>query len=74
MSVTAVPLVSRLQMRLNLGLVDGEPVIRTRTYSNVKTGAINDNVFAVAQKLSELQVHTLENIRRVDEVELVEED
>ncbi len=74
MSITAVPLVSRLQMRLNHGLVDGEPVIRTRTYSNVKTAAVNDNVYAVAQKLSELQVHALENIRRVDEVELVDEE
>ena len=73
MSITAIPLVSRLQMRLNLGLVEGEPVLRTRTYSNVKAGAENEDVFAVGQKLSELQVHTLENIRRVDEVELVED-
>ncbi len=73
MSVTAIPLVSRLQIRLNLGVVDGSPVFRTRSYSNVKSDAENDSVFGVAQAIADLQVHTMENIRRVDEMELVEE-
>ncbi len=72
MSIEAIPLASRLQMRLFLGYEEGNPVIRTRTYSNIKPIADNEDVFAVAQQLAGLQIHELEMVRRVDEVDLVE--
>ena len=71
MPVTVVPINARLQMRLNTGLDENSnPIYRTRSYSNVKTGADNTALFELAQELGTLQVHTLEAVRRVDEVEL----
>lgn len=74
MSVEAIALASRLQLRLVVGEENGVPVMRTRTYSNVKTGAEDDAVYEVAQHLAGLQVHDVEIIRRVNEFELVENE
>ena len=73
MAVTVKPLVTRLQLRLNTGLdEDFNPIYRTRSYSNIKTDADNADLFDLAQELESLQVHTINSVRRVDEVELEE--
>ncbi len=73
MSVNIVPISARLQMRLNTGLDENmNPIFRTRSYSNVKTGADNAVLLDLAQQIGSLQVHTLDAVRRVDEVELEE--
>lgn len=74
MNVEAINLSSRLQLRLITGYENGHPVVRTRTYSNVKTDANNDAVHGVAQQMLGLQVHDLDMIRRINEVELVESE
>jgi hypothetical protein len=62
-----------LQLRLNTGLDDNfNPVYRTRSFSNVKPASDNADLFELAEGLGSLQVHTLEAVRRVDEVELEE--
>ncbi len=74
MAITVVPVSARLQLRLNTGLdEDFNPVYRTRSFSNVKTGAGNADLFELAQEIGTLQVHTIDSVRRVDEVELEEE-
>jgi len=74
MAVTTIPVSARLQLRLYTGLDDNlNPVYRTRSYSNVKPSADNEDLFELAGELGSLQVHTLEAVRRVDEVELEEE-
>ncbi len=71
MPVTTIPVSSRLQLRLNTGLDENfEPVYRTRSFSNVKPGADNVVLFNVAEGIGGLQVHTLDAVRRIDEVEL----
>ena len=71
MSVIAVPISARLQLRLNTGLDENmNPVYRTRSYSNVKPGAGNEDLHGLAHELGSLQVHTVDAVRRVDEVEL----
>lgn len=73
MSVNVVPISARLQLRLNTGLDENmNPVYRTRSYSNVKPVADNADLLELAQELGGLQVHTLDTVRRVDEVELSE--
>lgn len=75
MAVSAVPLVSRLQLRLLLGYNDdGSPILRTRSYSNIKPSASHEALFDTGQELAGLQEHTLELVRRVDEMELEEEE
>ncbi len=73
MSVTVMPISARLQLRLNTGLDENmNPVFRTRSYSSVKPLADNGELFELAQELGGLQVHTLDAVRRVDEVQLSE--
>ena len=74
MAVTAIPLTARLQLRLNTGLDENfNPVYRTRSHSNVKTSADNEDLFELAGEIAGLQEHTLDAVRRVDEYELEEE-
>ncbi len=71
MAVNAIPLTARLQLRLNTGLdANFNPIYRTRTFSNIKTSADNENLFALAEEIGGLQLHTLDAVRRVDEYEL----
>lgn len=73
MAINVIPVTARLQLRLNTGLDENlNPVYRTRSFSNVKTGAANADLFQLAQEISLLQVHILDAVRRVDEVELEE--
>ncbi len=73
MPVNIKPLSTRLQLRLNTGLdANFNPVYRTRSYSNVKPDADNGELFDLALELGGLQVHTVNAVRRVDEVELEE--
>ena len=74
MPVTATHLITRLQLRLKVGLDgSGNPIFRTRSYSNVKPSANNQALFDTGDELASLQDHDLEVIRRVDELELEEE-
>jgi len=71
MPVSAVPVGARLTLRLNTGLDENlNPIIRNRSWQNIKPSATHDNVHLVAGQLASLQTHTLESIRRVDENEL----
>lgn len=71
MAVNVVPISARLQLRLNTGLDENmNPVFRTRSYSNVKPVADNSDLHELALELATLQVHTVDSVRRVDEVEL----
>jgi hypothetical protein len=73
MTVSAVPLISRLQLRVRLGYdAGGNPIVRTRSYSNIKVDAGDQDLFDTGQDLAALQEHALEVIRRVDEAELEE--
>ncbi|MFY9115146.1 MAG: DUF1659 domain-containing protein [Dethiobacteria bacterium] len=74
MPVSTEMTTTRLQMVLIQGYDDeGKPVLRTRTYSNIKTDAENESIFNLAQNFSTLQVHELEKVVRVDETRLFAE-
>ena len=71
MSVTVIPVGSRLTMRLNTGLDENmNPVFRNRSFHNIKTGASDQDLFDVASQLGLLQAHTVDSVRRVNENEL----
>ncbi len=73
MAVTVIPVSSRLQLRLNTGLDENlNPIYRNRSFSRVKPSADNEDLFELAEELGNLQIHSLEAVRRLDEVELVE--
>jgi len=73
MPVSAIPIVTRMVLRLNTGLDENfNPVYRNRTWSNIKPSATDADLHELAQELAFLQVHTLSSVRKVDENELEE--
>ena len=74
MAVISNPLGSRLQLRVITGQDDkGNPIYRTRSYSNVKPAASDDDLYSVGNALVDLQKHELDFIRRIDESILIED-
>ena len=74
MAVNTVPIGSRLQLRLIVGQDrQGNPIYRTRSYSNVKPDASDEDVFAVGNALAGLQQHDVEELRRTNDFILLEE-
>lgn len=72
MPVTAMPVSSTLQIVVQTGVnANGNPVLRNRSYRNVKTGASEADVQAVGQSLAGLQNHPVNAIHRLNELDLV---
>ena len=73
MAVTAVPLSTRLQLLLQMGVDNaGKPILRTRAFANLKADANHADLYQTGQELASLQEHLLHSIRRIDEMELQE--
>ncbi len=75
MAINVIPIGTRLVLRLYTGdhPVSGQPVYANRTLSNIKNTADNEDIFEFGEELSNMQIHSLEAIRKVSDVELVEE-
>lgn len=64
---------SRLRLRFVDGVDgDGRERLVSRTYSNIKAEAGDEDVYAVAVDMATLQTKSLKTIIRTDERELVE--
>ena len=73
MAVVSIPNASAIKVKFDHGTdLDGKRVIKTKTYSSIKSGATNDNVMAVVSALSDLQQHTLVGTNRIDNSSLSE--
>ncbi|AGL00261.1 DUF1659 domain-containing protein [Desulfoscipio gibsoniae] len=73
MAVEKIPSGTVLRMQFQTGLDgDGDPIYRTKSLSNVKTDALDQDIFDVAQALVQLQEHTLMAVLRVDSAVLEE--
>ena len=58
---------SRLQLQFQTGVTgDGKPIVKSRSFSNLKVDAVDENVHAAAEIVAGLQEHTLLVIRRID--------
>ncbi|MGI6129134.1 MAG: DUF1659 domain-containing protein [bacterium] len=67
MAVQRTPEVSRLQLQLQTGVTeDNKPIVKNRYFNNVKTDAVDENVYNVAQSLAGLQEYSLLVVRRID--------
>jgi hypothetical protein len=51
---------------------EGNPILKNRSYGNVKAGAADQDIYDVCQIMAGLQENTLVSIRKVVETELVE--
>ena len=45
---------------------EGNPITKSKTYSNLREGASADNCIAVAQELEGLQIYSLIGLTKVD--------
>lgn len=72
MAVNKVPQSSRVIMTLQNGVnTSGQPVYLKRTYKSVKPGALDADVYEVAQAMASLQQYPLTSISRMEEGNLI---
>jgi len=72
MAVNRVPQGSRMIITIQNGVnVGGLPKYLQRTYKSVKAGAVDADVYAVAQGMANLQKYPIAGISRFDEGNLV---
>ena len=73
MAVVSTPNFSSIKVKFDHGTdLNGDRVIKTKTYSSIKSGASNDNIMSVVLALAGLQEHTLCGTNRVDNSSLSE--
>ncbi len=70
---TRVPYNSRLSLVFQTGTDPntGAPILKTKSYSNVKSAATDDDVFDVANAIAGLQKYVLYEIQRTDKAKLI---
>ncbi len=73
MAIEKTELEGRLSVSLNTGVdVDGNPVIKTKSFSRVKPNVLGEDAHAVAVGLVDLQEHNLVSVNKIEEYELTE--
>ncbi len=73
MSVMNLAIPSRLQLRLVVGTnEDGNEIFRLRTFGNVKPDTSDEDLMEVANGIGALQEYPVENVRRIDQSDLVD--
>ncbi len=73
MAVVATPLNSSLRIIVQTGRDENNrPILRTRSFNNVKTDASDEDLMSVAMQLADIQSHPVYAFRRTMEFELAE--
>ena len=73
MAVVSSPNYSAIKVKFDHGVnLNGDRIIKTKTYSGVKPNASDDSVFAVVIALVGLQEHSLSSVNRIDNTSLSE--
>lgn len=74
MAVTSIPYDSKLKIVYSLGVNnEGKELKKTKSYSDIKISANDQDLYDVAQVLNGLQENTVIKIVRADEKELTVE-
>ncbi len=66
MAVLPIQNPSSLRVKLDLGLVEGKQKTKSKTYSNVKISATDQDIYDVAEAIMGLQKHTVLEIIKQD--------
>lgn len=73
MAVISTSNASSVKVKFDQGMdLNGDRVIKTKTYSSIKPDASNENIMAVVNTLEGLQEHMLSGVNRVDNTSLSE--
>jgi hypothetical protein len=72
MAVESTVLSSKMVLKLNNGADEnGNPIVRSKTYSNMNNDAVDQEVYDVAEAISALQTNPLEGVHKIQETVLV---
>lgn len=66
MALTSEVLSTKMLTHLNYGVVDGKDVVKSKSYSNVKSDATIETIQNIAEMICNLQVPTLEEVMRIE--------
>lgn len=73
MSVVSTPNASCVKVKFDQGTdLEGARIIKTKTFSSIKSTATDEDIMAVVNSISELQKHTLSATNRIDNSSLSE--
>lgn len=73
MAVVSTPNASSIKVKFDHGTdLNGDRIVKTKTFSSIKSGASNDDIMAVVNALAAMQQHTLTGTNRVDNSSLSE--
>ena len=73
MAVISTPNVSSIKIKYDQGTdLNGDRIIKTKTYSSIKSKASNEDIMAVVNAIVALQDHTLSAVNRIDNYSLSE--
>lgn len=73
MAIESNTLSTRMQLRFIDGVDEnGNDVVKSKSYSNVKNTATDEDIYDVANAMAALQTKTVEGVRKVVEVMIVE--
>ena len=73
MAIISTSNASSVKVKFDHGTdLNGDRIIKTKTYSSVKSNASSENIVAVVNALAGLQQHTLSSINRIDNTSLSE--
>ena len=71
---TSIPYNSRLSLIFQTGVDpnSGAPILKTKSYTNVKHDATDQDVYDVATAIANLQKYLLHEVQRTDKAKLTE--
>jgi hypothetical protein len=73
MAVDSVKFGTKMVLKLDGGLDEkGQPVVKSKTYSNVNTLALDQDIYDVASGMAGLQTRTLQGVHKLEETVLVQ--
>ena len=73
MAIISTSNASSVKVKFDHGTdLNGDRIIKTKTYSSIKSSASNENIMAVVNALVGLQQHYLSGLNRVDNISLSE--
>ena len=61
-----IPITDALKYAIEIKDLNGDRVIKTKTFSSIKSAASNEDIMAVVNALVGLQQHTLSAVNRID--------
>ncbi len=65
---------TRLKLELLVGMDGDKAIIKSKTYSRVKPDTLDEDLYQAAQSIANLQIMPVHKIKRLEEIELVEEE